>query len=237
MTATTSSWRVTNQIIVVPSMPGWQKTGSVARIRANVRRSRGQVGPQPETITVGSLVLDPERRELTLEGDARQALGELRTVELIYEKARSPELEYMFKHALTHEVTYGSLLADRRRALVGMLGFVAGFGVVFISLSIVFGTLGFLLTPWLDLILRVGGSDDRPQMVVGVGGALVMLNHVIGPRRSRGSCSRTRSSCACRRRARCSARRSLACCSVSIPPAKPRGSIRSKRCGTSRSRP
>ena len=28
-----------------------------------------------------------------------------------------PELEYTFKHALTHEVAYGSLLQERRRVL------------------------------------------------------------------------------------------------------------------------
>ena len=32
-------------------------------------------------------------------------------------RASSPTLEYTFKHALTHEVAYGSLLQDRRRAL------------------------------------------------------------------------------------------------------------------------
>jgi len=56
-------------------------------------------------------------RVAALERDAPQALGELRTVELIYEKARSPELEYMFKHALTHDVAYESLLRQRRREL------------------------------------------------------------------------------------------------------------------------
>jgi pimeloyl-ACP methyl ester carboxylesterase len=56
-------------------------------------------------------------RVATLERDAPKALGELRTVELIYEKARSPELEYMFKHALTHDVAYESLLRQRRREL------------------------------------------------------------------------------------------------------------------------
>ncbi len=35
-TAATSSYRVTNQIIALPSMPGWQKTGSSARIVAKV---------------------------------------------------------------------------------------------------------------------------------------------------------------------------------------------------------
>jgi len=56
-------------------------------------------------------------RVAALECEARQALGELRTVELIYEKARSPELEYMFKHALTHDVAYESLLRQSRREL------------------------------------------------------------------------------------------------------------------------
>ena len=32
-----------------------------------------------------------------------------------------PDLEYTFKHALTHEVAYGSLLQDRRRALHGRI--------------------------------------------------------------------------------------------------------------------
>ena len=40
----------------------------LARIRANVRRVRGQAGPQPETITVGGLVLDPAKMAVTLDG-------------------------------------------------------------------------------------------------------------------------------------------------------------------------
>jgi class 3 adenylate cyclase/tetratricopeptide (TPR) repeat protein len=44
-------------------------------------------------------------------------LDELRTLELIRETSRFPEVAYMFKHALTHEVAYGSLLTERRRAL------------------------------------------------------------------------------------------------------------------------
>jgi class 3 adenylate cyclase/pimeloyl-ACP methyl ester carboxylesterase len=44
-------------------------------------------------------------------------LEELRGLEFIYEKATYPELAYMFKHALTHEVAYGALLESRRRTL------------------------------------------------------------------------------------------------------------------------
>jgi cytochrome c-type biogenesis protein len=47
--------------------------------------------------------------------------------------------------------------ADRRRVLAGILGFVGGMGVVFIALSIFFGTLGLLLLPYLDIVLRVSG--------------------------------------------------------------------------------
>ena len=39
------------------------------------------------------------------------------TGEFLYETSLFPEPEYTFKHALTHEVAYGSLLQDRRRTL------------------------------------------------------------------------------------------------------------------------
>jgi adenylate cyclase len=40
-----------------------------------------------------------------------------RALEFLYETRLFPDVEYTFKHALTHEVTYGTLLQDRRRAL------------------------------------------------------------------------------------------------------------------------
>jgi class 3 adenylate cyclase/pimeloyl-ACP methyl ester carboxylesterase len=61
-------------------------------------------------------------RVSTMEREAPQALGELRAVELIYEKSIYPELAYMFKHALTHDVAYESLLKQRRRALHRRVG-------------------------------------------------------------------------------------------------------------------
>jgi class 3 adenylate cyclase/tetratricopeptide (TPR) repeat protein len=51
------------------------------------------------------------------EDDVRQRLGRLQATEFLYEVRLFPELEHTFKHALTHEVAYGSLLGDRRRAL------------------------------------------------------------------------------------------------------------------------
>jgi class 3 adenylate cyclase len=51
------------------------------------------------------------------EEELRRGLGHLQAAEFLYETSLFPELEYTFKHALTHEVTYGSLLLERRRAL------------------------------------------------------------------------------------------------------------------------
>ena len=48
-------------------------------------------------------------------------LRELKAIELIYEKSLFPELAYMFKHALTHEVAYNSLLVQRRKELHRMI--------------------------------------------------------------------------------------------------------------------
>ncbi len=47
----------------------------------------------------------------------RRGLAHLQEAEFLYETRLFPDLEYTFKHALTHEVTYGSLLQDRRRQL------------------------------------------------------------------------------------------------------------------------
>lgn len=45
------------------------------------------------------------------------SLQELKVLELIFQKAYFPELAYMFKHALTHDVAYSTLLLERRKAL------------------------------------------------------------------------------------------------------------------------
>jgi tetratricopeptide (TPR) repeat protein len=50
-------------------------------------------------------------------GHTEDFLRELKAIELIYEKSLFPELAYMFKHALTHEVAYNSLLVQRRKEL------------------------------------------------------------------------------------------------------------------------
>ena len=49
-------------------------------------------------------------------------LRDLKAIELIYEKRLFPELAYMFKHALTHDVAYNSLLVQRRKELHRLIG-------------------------------------------------------------------------------------------------------------------
>jgi len=51
------------------------------------------------------------------EEEVRHGLLRLQAAEFIYETRLFPEIEYTFKHALTHEVAYGSLLLERRRVL------------------------------------------------------------------------------------------------------------------------
>jgi class 3 adenylate cyclase/tetratricopeptide (TPR) repeat protein len=50
-----------------------------------------------------------------------RGLAHLQAAEFLYETRLFPEPEYTFKHALTHEVAYGSLLLERRRVLHGRI--------------------------------------------------------------------------------------------------------------------
>jgi class 3 adenylate cyclase/tetratricopeptide (TPR) repeat protein len=50
-----------------------------------------------------------------LKEDLKSSLLTLQDLEFIYEKSFLPELEYIFKHALTQEVAYNSLLLKRRK--------------------------------------------------------------------------------------------------------------------------
>jgi class 3 adenylate cyclase/tetratricopeptide (TPR) repeat protein len=51
------------------------------------------------------------------EPEVRAELARLQAAEFLYETRLFPDLEYTFKHALTHEVAYGGLLHNRQRAL------------------------------------------------------------------------------------------------------------------------
>jgi tetratricopeptide (TPR) repeat protein len=51
------------------------------------------------------------------EATLRDQLAMLQAAEFVYEASLFPDLEYSFKHALTHEVAYSSVLLERRKAL------------------------------------------------------------------------------------------------------------------------
>jgi tetratricopeptide (TPR) repeat protein len=51
-----------------------------------------------------------------------ETLVELKVLELIYQKDYFPELSYMFKHALTHDVAYSTLLLKQRKELHCSIG-------------------------------------------------------------------------------------------------------------------
>src|SRR5262249_40655062 len=51
------------------------------------------------------------------EAALRRSLAALQPAEFLYETRLFPEPAYTFKHALTHEVAYRSLVQERRRAL------------------------------------------------------------------------------------------------------------------------
>jgi class 3 adenylate cyclase/tetratricopeptide (TPR) repeat protein len=57
----------------------------------------------------------------TGEAELHAAIGRLQAAEFLYEARIFPDVEYTFKHALTHDVTYGGLLQDRRRRLHGQV--------------------------------------------------------------------------------------------------------------------
>ncbi len=51
-----------------------------------------------------------------------EVLEELKALELIYQEAYFPELSFMFKHALTQDVAYRTLLRERRKRLHRLIG-------------------------------------------------------------------------------------------------------------------
>jgi len=57
-----------------------------------------------------------------MQEELKSYLLNLQGLEFIYEKRLFPELEYIFKHALTQEVAYNSLLLGRRKELHNKIG-------------------------------------------------------------------------------------------------------------------
>ena len=85
----------------------------IDRLRPELKRLLQAASVVGKNVSIGLL---EAIAELSAD-DLRHALGELQAAEFLYETQLFPDLEYTFKHALTHEVAYGSMLQERRREL------------------------------------------------------------------------------------------------------------------------
>ena len=122
-----------------------------------------------------------------IRGRTEELLGELKAIELIYEKRLFPELAYMFKHALTHDVAYHSLLVQRRRELHRIIG-LAIEELFADRLAEHYEVLGYHFTrgeEWAKALhyLRAAGgkaaaSSAHPEAVAHLEQALSVLDHL-----------------------------------------------------------
>jgi tetratricopeptide (TPR) repeat protein len=93
-------------------------------IQAVLAARLDRLSPEAKRLAQIAAVIGPEvsvpllQRLAGLAEDTLQRnLAHLQDAELLYETCLFPEQVYTFKHALTHEVAYGSLLQEQRRAL------------------------------------------------------------------------------------------------------------------------
>jgi tetratricopeptide (TPR) repeat protein len=132
--ATPSSWRKARTLVeteVLVGQPGAYRLAKPldslqvpATVHAVLAARIDRLPPEEKRLlqtaaVIGTEVLFPllqaiaELPEDTLHG----GLAHLQAAEFLYERCLFPEREYTFKHALTHEVAYSSLLQERRRVL------------------------------------------------------------------------------------------------------------------------
>jgi len=83
--------------------------------------------PQKRTVQTAAVIgrefaLSLLQRVSDLHEALERNLGELKRIELIYERFGGHDLEYVFRHALTQDVAYASLLQSERRRLHALIG-------------------------------------------------------------------------------------------------------------------
>src|SRR6516165_866603 len=95
-----------------------------ATVQAILAARIDRLAPEPKRLLQAAAVIGPDVPLPLLqaiadapEPEVRAELTHLQAAEFLYETRLFPDLEYTFKHALTHEVAYQGLLHDRRRAL------------------------------------------------------------------------------------------------------------------------
>ncbi|MFQ6024021.1 MAG: adenylate/guanylate cyclase domain-containing protein [Acidiferrobacterales bacterium] len=99
--------------IEVPATVQAVLAARIDRLPADEKRLLQTASVIGETVPFVLLQLIVEMSEEEL----RRGLSRLQAVEFLYETSLFPDLEYTFKHGLTYQVAYNSLLTERRRAL------------------------------------------------------------------------------------------------------------------------
>ncbi len=100
----------------VPSVPDTVQEAIAARINLlepqakRLLQAAAVIGPEVPAMLLGPIADLPKE-------DVRRGLLELQAAEIFHQKAGAPEPAYSFKHALTQETVYESLLGEQRRAL------------------------------------------------------------------------------------------------------------------------
>jgi tetratricopeptide (TPR) repeat protein len=109
------SYRLTKplQSIQVPATVQAVLAARIDRLPADEKRLLQAAAVIGTDVPLALLQALAEGPEATL----RLGLAHLQAAEFLYETRLFPELEYTFKHGLTHQVAYESLLQERRRAL------------------------------------------------------------------------------------------------------------------------
>ena len=101
-----------------------ESTQVPATVQAVLAARIDRLPPDEKRLLQSAAVIGKDVRFVLLQAIADQSEEEisrglirLQAAEFLYETSLFPEVEYTFKHALTHEVAYGSLLQERRRVL------------------------------------------------------------------------------------------------------------------------
>ncbi|HSR33722.1 MAG TPA: ABC transporter substrate-binding protein, partial [Anaerolineae bacterium] len=105
-------WRATAEIaqVEIPATLQGVLLARIDRLQEDVRRTLQLASVIGRTFLYRLLeAISAAERQLD------EHLSQLQRADLVREKTRRPELEYIFKHSLTQEAAYSSLLVERRR--------------------------------------------------------------------------------------------------------------------------
>jgi tetratricopeptide (TPR) repeat protein len=101
------------EVLQIPATVQTILAARIDRLPAEEKRLLQAASVIGKAVPYALLAAIAEQPEETL----RRGLGHLQEAEFLYEMQVFPDLEFTFKHALTHDVAYAGLPGERRRAL------------------------------------------------------------------------------------------------------------------------